>query len=515
MFCGHCGSILSEKAIYCPKCGAKVFIPERDTLEDTAQESVNRKEPGTSASNDQLEEESCNIILAKVGTDKTRIVKALCVYAGLGLTESKELVAQVPVIFRKSVTLKEAETIKTALVKEGAEVTFTDREGHNVEISLRCRTCGAVLDNGSKICKFCGNDYDFLRSCKICSLENNSTMPNNTIGQRQNCSSNTKGKWRKQLDNLQDEAIWGKCFIGIAALAALIVIGLFIWLLISLLRWIFSSFILVVAAAAGGYFLYHWGIAELITERAYQKSSRALQLPQGMSASMLLEALSGKFNYPNFKGVHYGANGECVIEGKYSMYPVVFGANGIAEIDYIAKENEKRKRTILLEAMTIRDYINKFFHPNLPVDVLKDMKKLRLAEGQRKAVAFVSAAASILITVAIAFYFIHPDNLLNMVVPGLEVRSAYLSEYSQKVTIEEAFKNFFDNCKWTKYDSDGYTNIAFTGTCEYLGERADIRIIFKITGENFIVDRLEINGRTQSYLILYGLLSKVYENYTY
>lgn len=29
---------------------------------------------------------------------------------------------------------------------------------------------------------------------------------------------------------------------------------------------------------------------------------------------MLLEALSGKFNYPYFKGVYYGTMGECVIE---------------------------------------------------------------------------------------------------------------------------------------------------------------------------------------------------------
>lgn len=100
-----------------------------------------------------------------------------------------------------------------------------------------------------------------------------------------------------------------------------------------------------------------------------------------------------------------------------------------------------------------------------------------------------------------------------MVVPGIEVRSAYLSQYSKQVTIEEAFDNFFDNCKWTKYDSEGYTNVVFTGTCIYLGERADVRIIFKLTGEHFIVDSLDINGRTQSDLILYGVLSAVYEDY--
>lgn len=53
----------------------------------------------------------------------------------------------------------------------------------------------------------------------------------------------------------------------------------------------------------------------------------------------------------------------------------------------------------------------------------------------------------------------------------------------------------------------------FTGTCEYLGERADARITFQITGEQFRVDHLDINGVEQNDLILYGLLSKIYESY--
>lgn len=136
-----------------------------------------------------------------------------------------------------------------------------------------------------------------------------------------------------------------------------------------------------------------------------------------------------------------------------------------------------------------------------------------LAEGQRKAVAFVWTAASILIAAAIVWDCVSPGSLLNMAVPGIEVRSAYLSQYSTKVTIEEAFENFFDDCKWKKYNSGGYTYVAFTGTCLYLDEQADVRIVFKITGENFIVDSLDINGKTQSNLFLYGVLSKVYEDY--
>lgn len=81
------------------------------------------------------------------------------------------------------------------------------------------------------------------------------------------------------------------------------------------------------------------------------------------------------------------------------------------------------------------------------------------------------------------------------------------------MSLKENFEDFFDNCKWSKYNSEGYTNVVFTGTCIYYDERADVRIVFKLTGEYFTVDSLDINGRTQSDLILYGLLSAIYEDY--
>jgi len=95
----------------------------------------------------------------------------------------------------------------------------------------------------------------------------------------------------------------------------------------------------------------------------------------------------------------------------------------------------------------------------------------------------------------------------------MEVRQACLSQYSESVTIEEAFENFFDNRKWSEYEADGYSYVAFTGACEYQGERAYVRVTFKITGEQFVVDSLDINGSMQDDFTLYILLKKVYENY--
>lgn len=389
---------------------------------------------------------------------------------------------------------------------------------------MYCMHCGTELDKDMAYCLKCGakvdqnseatteqtpfSFQDAATSIKAKILDH---IPhrNDTV-QEEYDNNSTDKSWIDRLRALSQSSTFRTLVIGAGILVGA---GFVIWLLFLFLRWMFSSFILTIVVIAGGYIVYHKGIAEIITEHFYKKESKQLQLPEGMSASMLLEALSGKFNYPYFKGIHYGTEGECIIEGKYSMYPIIFDQDNIAEISYISKENNKKKRTVLLEAMAIRDYINKFFNPNLSVDVVKDMKKLRLAEGQRKAASFVSAAASLLIIAAIIWDYIVPGSLLEIALPGMEVRGAYLSQYSKSVTIEEAFDHFFDNGKWSKYDSEGYTNIVFTGSCNYQGQRSDIRIIFKITGENFIVDSLDINGQSQNGIVLRSLMSTVYEDY--
>ena len=102
------------------------------------------------------------------------------------------------------------------------------------------------------------------------------------------------------------------------------------------------------------------------------------------------------------------------------------------------------------------------------------------------------------------------DSLFDIIQPGASVRNAYLSQYSDDITIEEAFDNYFENPKWSKYEEAGYTYVVFSGVCEYLGDRADAKITFKITGENFVVDSLDLNGRTQNDLMLYALLRSIY-----
>lgn len=498
MFCSKCGTEAIEGAAFCQKCGAKLLT---DGAVQQMDKTVVNEEPTQaqpSTSNVCNDAEKLNVTLISAGNDKAYIIKMVREWTGLGLKESKELIENAPVLLKKGIAQEEAQAIKEALVKTGAVLAFANQEGNPVEIIVHCKACGAVLEDGSDTCKECGRVFASTPKKEHGTAE----FDLKQLAEPEIRREITKGI----TEDFQQMPTSKKVLIG---LGALLTAGLFAFILWA----IFSSPIAIIVVAVGGYFVYYrWG-AEYITAYKYRKRIKELHLPDGMSAQALLEALSGKFNYPNFKGIRYGNNGECIIDGRYSAYAVTIYDNGTASLEADLSVEGIPKRAIMLECMAICGYLNKYFNPSAPDDVVKDMKILNGVEKRRKTAAVVSAVATILIVAVIALEAALPGSLHRIVVPGAEVRGAYLSQYSEAVTIEEAFDNYFDNGKWSTYEADGYSYVVFSGACEYLGERADVRITFKITGEQFRVDGLDVNGVTQGDLMLYSLLSSVYEEY--
>lgn len=468
MFCNKCGYQLSDDVLFCPKCGEKV--PDK---------ANSYSQSNTSVTGDEAMLDELDVTLTNVGVNKVKVIKTVQEWIGLGLKEARDMVEHTPVLLKKGVTMEEAESVKETFMKVGATVTFTDQKGNSVDVDT---------DQSEPIsaeASFAG-----MKGTDLLSV--------------------FKDMLKKSFDDFKRMSTAWKILI---ALGILFVVGFVIFLLTALLRLIFSSIISVIVTAAIGYIVYQRWVAVWITDYIYttKYENEKLQLPEEMTTQTLLEALSGKFNYPYFQGVRYGENGECIIEGKYSVYTVDFDKNNAAYL-ICNPYNDKKQRTILLEAIAIQNYINKFFNPTMTIDVTKDLKKLKSAEKQRKMVSGVVSVASFLVIAAIVLESTLPGGLGKIMKPGMEVREAYLSQYSETVTIEEAFDNFFENGKWRKYKEEDYTYIAFTGVCEYMGERADVKVTFKITGENFIIDSMDINGQAQNDLMIYALLSKIYEN---
>lgn len=142
----------------------------------------------------------------------------------------------------------------------------------------------------------------------------------------------------------------------------------------------------------------------------------------------------------------------------------------------------------------------------------KEEKSIR-----RAIMGIVSIVVEIAIFGGIIFAFnngtLDEGIILDIIKPGYTVRDSHFSQYSDRVTIEEAFDNYFSNGKWSTYKSEGYKYVVFTGSCMFADEPADARIVFKITGQRFIADSLEINGVDMGALMLASMLDDIYEEY--
>lgn len=68
------------------------------------------------------EKTAFDVILKSAGGAKLKVVKAVKELAGLGLKEAKALVDEAPKAIKEGVPKDEAEALKEALEKEGAEV---------------------------------------------------------------------------------------------------------------------------------------------------------------------------------------------------------------------------------------------------------------------------------------------------------------------------------------------------------------------------------------------------------
>lgn len=68
------------------------------------------------------EQTEFNVILAEVGSEKIKVIKAVREITGLGLKEAKEVVDGAPSTLKEGVDKAEAEAIKTQLEEVGAKI---------------------------------------------------------------------------------------------------------------------------------------------------------------------------------------------------------------------------------------------------------------------------------------------------------------------------------------------------------------------------------------------------------
>ena len=68
------------------------------------------------------EQTEFDVILASIGQEKIKVIKAVREITGLGLKEAKELVDAAPKAIKEKITKDEAESLRKQLTEAGAEV---------------------------------------------------------------------------------------------------------------------------------------------------------------------------------------------------------------------------------------------------------------------------------------------------------------------------------------------------------------------------------------------------------
>lgn len=96
------------------------------------------------------------------------------------------------------------------------------------------------------------------------------------------------------------------------------------------------------------------------------------------------------------------------------------------------------------------------------------------------------------------------------------VKKAYLTAYSNRVSIEDAFDNFFENPEWTYFvDENENGVVVFSGKAYVHDVKTDIDIQFWIDEKNdsFKAEAITFNDVPQLDFYISMILSEVYENY--
>jgi large subunit ribosomal protein L7/L12 len=78
--------------------------------------------PGAGAAAPEAEKTEFDVILAEIGPEKIKVIKAVRELTSLGLTEAKAFVESAPKAVKEGVTKDEAEQVKKKLEEAGAKV---------------------------------------------------------------------------------------------------------------------------------------------------------------------------------------------------------------------------------------------------------------------------------------------------------------------------------------------------------------------------------------------------------
>lgn len=254
--------------------------------------------------------------------------------------------------------------------------------------------------------------------------------------------------------------------------------------------------VLCMSIAAILFICFRVALSPYIIKTRSEKLLDGVPVPQCLSNDELMDLLRDNLRIRTMQNLYFDENGSVTIKGKYSTY-VVKIASDCMRLFVVAQGS---KAEAYQEADYIQCSIVKLFNSAYPENPEKARKTLTIIRRGR-IMARISALALIVLLAA--------PFLLNQF-GSKGIANSYLTQYSETVTVGDAFGAFFANPKWESYKIGGQEYVDFTGKCTYLNEEAVMRITFSVFDDRFNVSNIAVNGIDMPALLWPVFLEVVY-----
>jgi hypothetical protein len=259
-----------------------------------------------------------------------------------------------------------------------------------------------------------------------------------------------------------------------------------------------------IVLALFGYVIYMLVIRSIVINAKYGKDNTGIPLPESFDPIKLLEFLRERgFSYPELKNIRYNESGQVIIEGKYASHALIIKDDTLY-VDRGKKGGTRKQTNCILEAVVIGHYLSKFFNPNAPVDAYKQYTSFKKRRWQPIIIIALLCCAFLIPAV-----FMSGKELVPQITSD-NISSSYLSEYSTKITIGDAFENFFGDPKWKSYEQGIQKYVDFQGGLTLDNQPATAVITFSVSGEKFKVDSVKVDNQKLNPLELESFFHTVY-----
>lgn len=238
-------------------------------------------------------------------------------------------------------------------------------------------------------------------------------------------------------------------------------------------------------------------LSPYIVRTRSEKLLDGVRVPQYMDNDALMALLQNKLHLKTMKSLYFDENGRVAITGKCATYLVGISREN-PRLSISTQEDDSAGA--YQEADYIQCSIMKLFnsaHPENP----EQMYNLLLSICRAGIVTGISALTFIVLLIApFLFNYFGSKGIAN----------SYLTQYSETVTVGDAFEAFFGDPKWENYKVGAQEYVDFTGKCTYMNENATMRITFAVFDDTFNVTNIAVNGIDMSALLWPGFLEAIY-----